>query len=74
MPGYKANATPSEDYKLRKNVMFNGGCFVVCAQGMGPAGSWMGQSSGGFWSHKWKADMNSNGDTEILIQPFYVLT
>ena len=45
--------------------LFEGGCFAVCAQGMAPAGSWMGQSSGGFWSHKWKTVMNSNGDTEI---------
>ena len=47
-------------------VMFDGGYFVVCAQATVLAGSWMGQSSGGFWSHKWKADMNSNGDTDIL--------
>ena len=53
-----------------KCVMFDGGCFVVCAQGTVPVGSWMGQNFGGFWSHKWKADMNSNGDTEILIQSF----
>ena len=71
MPGHKANATPSGDYKLGINGacdigLFDGGCFAVCAQGMVPGGSWMGQSSEGFWSHKWKTDMNSNGDTEIL--------